>query len=1062
MPDPTYIGNFPKGLIKDRLPFNIDNTSFPTLYNMYSWRGRAKRKRGTSRLGQLTRQIVSVTSITNPWELGTIAVTGGFINLFQYLGLINTVSTITGITNATQAIISIVGPPFAIGDIIYIAGVAGMTGINGLYFTVINVGVNSVTINLDTTSSGAYGGGGQAYLISNPSLQPGQLSLLIGADTYTDPDKDGTIFKNGILDPGSNINYASGTIFITGVGTTTATGTFAYYPGLPVMGLEDFDDNTTTLYPVALDFDTKYSYQIDQTVSPPNFYNTTFYKNTNIPFIWNGQDYQQFWTTNYSSALWATNGNPGFHFVQSEYVAGTGTPDITFHFTKGGNDVTYLIDGDVVWFNEWSASTINGLTGTVTDDSGSATGQYVVSFVDADGNPLNVTVAGTGITQLLTNTVQTDTAQDGIRWYDGDPTAHNGIPDNNGFGWVNFAPPLTADPDGVSIDNRPPGLYYLVGALAILPFKDRLLFFKPIIQTSTGPAITLQDTVLWSWNGTPYYNDILPKDNDDPQTFNAIAYYVDQTGAGGYQPAGISNPIVTVSSNEDVLLIGFGGDGRKTRFVYTGNDLQPFLFFNINNELPSSATFSAVSLDKGVIDIGQYGIAITDQQSSQRVDLEIPDEVFTIQSLNNGVQRINAIRDFFREWIYFTYPVSNSRWKFPTQTFLYNYRDVTWAILYENYTRHGNYRQQTKNTWATIGEKFGSWSAWREPWNSGANSALFTSVVAGNPQGYVMITDEGTGEGPSGTISAIQYNNGDTQITSIDHCVSQSNPNLPLVVINGVPTNQGDFVYITGALGLLFYPITNIVKGTTTVVTSSTTYLVGQMVMIDQVSGMTELNGNTYVIIAVDATTITLDVDSTLFHDYTSGGIAEVSFNKRVGKVISVIDKDNFVVDIPYPASTYLGLGKFSRLSQPLIQTKQFNFYWTEGKKTIIKNQKYLMDTTANSQVTVNIYLSQDEANAWNAPETFPQPGALIFSQVLYTCPESTNIGLTPANTNLQMPAADTQNQIWHRMGTALIGDSFQLGITLNESQMKNITYATSEIGLHAIQFTTDRGPALC
>ena len=65
------------------------------------------------------------------------------------------------------------------------------------------------------------------------------------------------------------------------------------------------------------------------------------------------------------------------------------------------------------------------------------------------------------------------------------------------------------------------------------------------------------------------------------------------------------------------------------------------------------------------------GIILTTQQSSQRIDLVIPDSVFQIQALNNGAQRVNSARDFYREWIYFSYPVNNSSWKFPTQTFLW-------------------------------------------------------------------------------------------------------------------------------------------------------------------------------------------------------------------------------------------------------------------------------------------------------------------------------------------------------------------------------------------------------
>ncbi len=1042
MPDQIYIGNFAKGLKLNREPPYIDNDAFPTLFNFFTWRGRAKKKRGTQFLGQLQRQIVSISPVVSPWQMGPITFTNGFANLFQYLGLINSVSTITGISNSTQAIVDVTGHSFVSGNVVYINGVAGMTGVNGTFSNVISVTLNTITINLDTTSSGLYGGGGNVYLIMQTSIVPGSIRITDNSSLYTDPLKNGSLFKDGSLDTLSNINYPSGDIFIFG-SAGTATGTFSYYPGIPVMGLSDFDDNTTTIYPVLLAFDTRYSYQIDQTIGSTPFYNTTFYKNTGIPFTWSGQDYQQFWTTNYSSALWATNNVPGFHFVNAVATANSGTAVITFHLTKNGFDVTQLIVGDVLWFNEFDDAvlpliSVNGKNGTVTDATNSATGIYIVTFTNA------YEAIGNGISQLLTNSVP---GEDGIRWYDGDPTAHNGIPSGTGLGWVNFSPPLTADI--VSIDNRPPRKYYLVGALAILPFKDRILFFRPVIQASSGGKIILQDTVIWSWNGTPYYNELVPTDVFDPQTFDPIAYYVDQTGAGGYLPAGIPNPIVTINNNEDVLLIGFGGDGRKTRFVYTGNDWQPFLFFNINSELPSSATFSSVSLDKGSLDIGQYGLAQTDQQSSQRVDLDIPDEIFKIQNKNNGVDRVNAIRDFTNEWIYFTYPVFGTKTKFPTQTFFYNYRDISWSILYENYTTHGNYRPNTKKTWGTIG--FKSWNTWRQPWNSGIAQSLSTQIIAGNPEGYVLIIGQGTYEAPSGTISAIQENGGGTQITSFNHCVSSGNPN----------TGQGDYIYITGIVGINSYAITGVQKGLTTIITSSTPFEIGQLILITGIIGTSQLNNNTYEIVDVTATTFTINVNSNEFNNYVSGGNVAYSFNDRVGLVTEVIDDNNFVVDILYPPNTYLGLGKFTRLCQPLLQTKQFPVYWQQGRQVRLGNQKYLLDRTNNGQVTLNIYLSQDADNVWNNLNVDPPLNSLEYSQILYTCPESTNIGLTPANTNLQTPISNTQKQIWHRMNTSLIGDSVQIGITLSDAQMRDFTLATAEIALHGIQIDVFPGPLL-
>ncbi len=72
---------------------------------------------------------------------------------------------------------------------------------------------------------------------------------------------------------------------------------------------------------------------------------------------------------------------------------------------------------------------------------------------------------------------------------------------------------------------------------------------------------------------------------------------------------------------------------------------------------------------------------------------------------------------------------------------------------------------------------------------------------------------------------------------------------------------------------------------------------------------------------------------------------------------------------------------------------------------------------------------------------------------MLFTCPESTNLGLTTANINLQMPTAIQQQQIWHRMNTSLIGDTVQIGFTLSDEQMRdpNIQYQVDEIELHSI-----------
>lgn len=899
MPEKIYVGNFPKGLIEDRLPFVIDNESFPTMINAYVWRGRVKRKRGTSQIGRLQRQLSAASA-------GNITLTLPSPNTFNII----------------------------------------------------------VALGLNV----------------NASITPGNLApitITIGAQTLTDISGTGVLTVSAGNITAATINYSTGILtisFTANSGPLAVTFTGSYYPELPVMGLEDLSQPSGGQFPILLAFDTTYAYQFNQTVSPPFFYNVSYYQSSQTPLIWTGQDFQQFWTTNYQGALWATNNKPGLNLAQPITVITQLTPttlQVTVPNTFIVNDYTFLFE--ITETPVPGGLTLNGVSGKVT-----TAGNPFIMTVPA--GTYNTYVSG-GISQYLT---QSNLANgDGIRWYNGDPTGGTGLPTTASNGWVNFMPPVSMGPFG--FDNLNAQQYYLAGALAIVAFKDRLLFFGPFIQSkSDANATLLADTVIWSWNGTPYYAQPTPITPTATQYgYDPTAYFVNVTGKGGYLSAGISQPIVTINNNEDVLLVGF--TNRQTRFVYTGNDLDPFLFYSINSEIGSSATFSGITLDRGGLTIGSYGIALTSQISTQRIDLQIPDEVFQISqlpiasvlgvSVNTGPLRVNASRDFYKEWIYFSYPVANSPWIYPTQTFLYNYRDNTWAILIENYTAHGNFRSNFTMVWATVDNTYPTWSTWNDPWNSAVSEAKFPSICAGNQQGFVMQLSDGTSEGQS------QYIKNITPVVGNPLSFTISSPNHCLL--------NDDFLYLQG------------------------------------ITGTSSLNGQI----------------------------------GRVGLIITagVEDPNNFTLTFkdPQTFTDYFGAGTYARLCRPLVQTKQFGVYWNEGRQVRLGVQKYLFDYTPNGQITLAIFLSMDPDNPYNYGDIVPQVStnnALIYSDILFTSPEANN---------LQTPTASSQFQIWHRMNTSLIGDTFQIGFTLSDDQMYDFILATSEIALQAMQFDVSRGPYL-
>lgn len=910
MGEKLVIGPINRGVRTDRTAFNIDNDSFPTMINAYQWRGRVKRKRGTTGLTRLKRYFDS-----------------------------SNISYYTGTT-----------PNLAGGE-----------------------------LNLLSAFS----------LQTNSSIVPGSVSLTIAGNVYTDNSLG---ILTGAPAGSGTINYASSLIQISGGGASAVLAAFSYYPSLPVLGDEDLVSSISP-FPLTLLFDQTYSYQITQTI-PAISYDVSFYKNaaTNAypgyvqkinwtPVTWNGFNYQQFWSVNYQGAFWATNGidvpfagtNIGMQFKLisgiSVTTAGNGTtiPAVAnITITAHG-----LVIGDFVFINE-----VVGITG-INFQTG-----YVTAVPDA--NTITVTFpyailggaySSGGIAQYLTS--RSDPSKDCIRWYDGSPV-NGAYPPSFvlGSGWVNFCPPLS---QGIfSISDEVAAQYYLVSARMIIPFKGYLVFLGPVIQTSTANSlIYLQDTIIYSQNGTPYYTCSFSGDVNRP-TFGfkpilapsgfgaaANAYFEDQNGYGGSYPAGIDQPITTAAFNEDALIVGFSK--IKTRLVFTGNQLGPFEFFSINTEYGASSVFSVVTMDKGVIDRGDKGFTMTSQTDCERIDLDNPEQVFQLNYSNNGRERFCSVRDFINEWVFFTYPSvgdsENPASLFPNQTFMWNYRDNSWSIIDECYTTYGTFISQSNQTWLTL--PYENWNKWDTPWNSGENNIGNPLVTGGNQQGFVLIKDDDTtGEDPSLYIQSFSG----SRVVSPNHCL-----------------NNNDYILIKNCLGTI-----------------------GDLV------------------------------------------------NNKIFQVYDITTND-FALNPTIGTGTYIGSGTITRIYVPLIQTKQFPVAWDTSRKTRLGPQQYLLTKTDNAQITLLIFLSQNASDPYNLPPIVPQIGStnnsLIYSTVLYTCPESTNLGLTPANINLQTPTAQSQAQIWHRKNTSLIGDTVQIGFTLNDEQVRDqvADNAFSEIELHSI-----------
>ena len=804
-------------------------------------------------------------------------------------------------------------------------------------------------------------------------------------------------------------------------GNHTVKASFFYYPMLPNLGFEDLILQTNQ-FPLNLAFDTKYSYNIGSSV-PCLIYDVSFYKNpaadasrypsyvpkdNPTPTSWNGLFYQQFFTLNYEGSLFTTNGIQvpfdityvGMQFCGVTVVGAITGTTVVLTLTR-----TDLIVGDFVFFNEFDPTGviitgINMQSGYVTAKSGS---DYTFTLPNAtlSGAGGNTTL---GIVQYLTN--RSDITKDCLRWYDGDPTDgsdHNPPEFSQGKGWVNYCPPLSQL--NYSISGRPALQYYMVGCRTIFTYKDQLLFAGPVIQTSTTDSqIYLRDTILFSQNGTPYYTCSFPGDISTipiaATPFTAI----------------LTPPILPITSNglysatpsamwEDQP--GFGG------FIQTGLDQA------ITNTLPNQDVFIVGQ------DASKSRLVASGNDATPFVFYTINSEFgtsspFSAILMDEGVLAMGS-RGFTQD----NQDACNRfDLSIPDEIFEVDLngngteqiccqRDFINEWMYFSY-RVSNLESPVipvyPDTTLQFNYRDGSWATFYETYTTYGTYRPVSGFTWGNI-GLTFKTWEDWNQpwnfGTSNNLQPIVIG-GNQQGFLIkrgqgtDESVSLAIESFSgnLVTCRSHNLSTGDWIVISGCIG-----------------TISTT-----------------VNGNIYKVVVQS-----VDTFDVLYKDAVTA-----------------------------PVGTYVGGGLITLAYVPFIQTKQFPLAWNMARKTRIGAQQYMLTTTANAQITLLMYLSQNDSTAYNAPPLVPdvnaQNNSLIYNTVLYTCPESTNLGLTPANTNLQMivepkTGVSGQQQIWHRINTSLIGDTVQLGFTLSDDQMyaydSNLANTTNnayaEIELHSI-----------
>lgn len=181
-------------------------------------------------------------------------------------------------------------------------------------------------------------------------------------------------------------------------------------------------------------------------------------------------------------------------------------------------------------------------------------------------------------------------------------------------------------------------------------------------------------------------------------------------------------------------------------------------------------------------------------------------------------------------------------------------------------------------------------------------------------------------------------------------------------------------------------------------------------------------------------------------HNFVNGDYvlitAATGFTGWNGTIFSIANATANTFDIfssitvpPTPApsaSGYTGGGLITHMPNITITTKQFNPFYQDGGSVKLNYLDIYCDRTDEGEFTANFFTSSNTS-------------VPIESKTVSTSPEPSS------------SYSANQSRIWHRIFTNSFGSFFQHTITLNDSEMRDLDIATSDIRIHGLIYYVDR-----
>lgn len=431
----------------------------------------------------------------------------------------------------------------------------------------------------------------------------------------------------------------------------------------------------------------------------------------------------------------------------------------------------------------------------------------------------------------------------------------------------------------------------------IIPYYGRLLFFNTYEGLNAGVAVNYFNRCRFSQIGDPLQVD---------------AWRSDIFGKGGFIDAPTSEQIISCRFYKNTLIVFFERSSWILRYV--GEYGLPFIWERISSDFGSESTFSTILFDQGVLAVGDKAIISSSANDAQRIDLDIPDQVFEFKNQDNGHKRVHGIRDFDKEVVYWCYPdgtLGNQTgdFVFPNRVLLYNYRNNTWANFRDNVTVFG-ILQTDKGAI--------SWDS-DTPWDSNTSwdgfiQGEFPLIVSGNQQGYIHFYQYPDSEAVTDSLSDLQEEES-LSITAVT--LSLTNPIR--IQVRNHNMQSGEIIYIVGL---------NFVDSTT------------------KASVSTSLNNKFYYVLNV-TTAGSLDPNQLDLFEWNPN-------TKQYQTTAQTVSLSTPTVG----TADYVGGGQLALIPKMNIITKDFNPLQNQGKQVKFVYADFNTDASPSSAITVNLQIN--------------------------------------------------------------------------------------------------------